>query len=178
MGLRWKDASHGWLAVSQTSRSNLRTFERFGSVRASSKRASLLRLTFQAQSRSEGVTASMARQPDGVLILAGAFHSVNGEPRRRLARLEPDGGLRGRLDLEPTAGDPLRLFMPGEVTQILNLRFRRFVTGGVCVEGGVARGLAVGGARRLQIGDTAGCKPALRLWAGEQPVSRLGTVSH
>jgi len=33
----------------------------------------------------------------------------------------------------------------GEVTQILNLRFRRFVTGGVCVEGCGTRGLAAEG---------------------------------
>ena len=60
-------------------------------------------------------TASMVRQPDGVLVVAGAFHSVNGEPRRRLARLDPDGGLRGRLELELIEGDRLRLFVPGEV---------------------------------------------------------------
>jgi hypothetical protein len=29
--------------------------------------------------------------------------------------LEPDGSLRGRLNLELTAGDPVRLSMPGEV---------------------------------------------------------------
>ena len=56
-----------------------------------------------------------ARQPDGVLVLAGAFDSVNGEPRRRLARVDPDGSLRGRLLLELNAGTPLRLSLPAEV---------------------------------------------------------------
>jgi uncharacterized delta-60 repeat protein len=60
-------------------------------------------------------SVAMAQQPDGVLVLAGAFDSVNGEPRRRLARLDPDGLLRGRLLLELSAGTPLRLSLPAEV---------------------------------------------------------------
>jgi uncharacterized delta-60 repeat protein len=60
-------------------------------------------------------SVAMAQQPDGVLVLAGAFDSVNGEPRRRLARLDPDGLLRGRLSLELSAGTPLRLSLPAEV---------------------------------------------------------------
>jgi uncharacterized delta-60 repeat protein len=60
-------------------------------------------------------TVSLARQPDGVFVLAGAFDSINGEPRRRLARVDPDGSLRGRLLLELIAGKPLRLSLPGEV---------------------------------------------------------------
>jgi hypothetical protein len=57
----------------------------------------------------------LARQPDGVFVLAGAFDSINGEPRRRLARVDPDGSLRGRLLLELMAGKPMRLSSPGEV---------------------------------------------------------------
>ncbi len=60
-------------------------------------------------------TAWLARQPGGVLVLAGAFYAVNGEPRRRLARLAPDGALHGRLNLELRGSDPLQLSMPGEV---------------------------------------------------------------
>jgi hypothetical protein len=60
-------------------------------------------------------TVALARQPDGVFVLAGAFDSINGEPRRRLARVDPDGSLRGRLLLELMAGKPLRLSLPGEV---------------------------------------------------------------
>jgi uncharacterized delta-60 repeat protein len=59
--------------------------------------------------------AALARQPDGVFVLAGAFDSINGEPRRRLARVDPDGSLRGRLLLDLMAGKPLRLSLPGEV---------------------------------------------------------------
>jgi hypothetical protein len=47
--------------------------------------------------------------------LAGAFDSINGEPRWRLARVEPDGSLRGRLSLELIAGKPSRLCLPGEI---------------------------------------------------------------
>jgi hypothetical protein len=60
-------------------------------------------------------TVALARQPDGVFVLAGAFDTINGEPRRRLARVDPDGSLRGRLLLELMAGKPLRLSLPGEV---------------------------------------------------------------
>jgi uncharacterized delta-60 repeat protein len=60
-------------------------------------------------------TAFAARQPDGVVVLAGAFDSVNGEPRRRLARLEPDGDLRGVLRLDIGHGVTPALTGPGEV---------------------------------------------------------------
>jgi hypothetical protein len=60
-------------------------------------------------------TAWLASQPDGVLVLAGAFYTVNDEPRRRLARLKPDGMLRGRLNLNLTGGNPTRLSVPGDV---------------------------------------------------------------
>jgi uncharacterized delta-60 repeat protein len=60
-------------------------------------------------------SVALAQQPDGVFVLAGAFDSINGEPRRRLARLDPDGSLRGRLLLDLMAGKPLRLSLPGEV---------------------------------------------------------------
>jgi uncharacterized delta-60 repeat protein len=60
-------------------------------------------------------TAFAARQPDGVVVLAGAFDSVNGEPRRRLARLEPDGDLRGVLRLDIGRGMTPALTGPGEV---------------------------------------------------------------
>ena len=60
-------------------------------------------------------SVGLARQPDGVLVLAGAFDSINAEPRRRLARVDPDGSLRGRLLLELLAGKPSRLSLPAEV---------------------------------------------------------------
>ena len=60
-------------------------------------------------------TVLAARQPDGVVVLAGAFDSVNGEPRRRLARLEPDGDLRGVLRLDIARRVTPALTVPGEV---------------------------------------------------------------
>ncbi|HZI33423.1 MAG TPA: delta-60 repeat domain-containing protein, partial [Candidatus Binatia bacterium] len=57
----------------------------------------------------------LAGQPGGVLVLAGAFDSVNGEPRRRLARLDPDGALRGRLELNLSSDPSPQLNVPGEV---------------------------------------------------------------
>lgn len=60
-------------------------------------------------------TAALAAQSDGMLVLAGAFDRVNGEPRRRLARVNPNGTLRGKLLLELSQGHPLRLSLPPEV---------------------------------------------------------------
>ncbi len=60
-------------------------------------------------------TVELATQPDGILVLAGAFDSVNGEPRRRLARVDPDGALRGQLLLRLVRGSPFRLLLPPEV---------------------------------------------------------------
>jgi hypothetical protein len=60
-------------------------------------------------------TAFAALQPDRVVVLAGAFDSVNGEPRRRLARLESDGDLRGVLRLDIALGMTPTLTWPGEV---------------------------------------------------------------
>ncbi|HTL16138.1 MAG TPA: Calx-beta domain-containing protein [Patescibacteria group bacterium] len=60
-------------------------------------------------------TAFLATQPDGILVLAGTFNSVNGEPRRRLARLEPTGALRGRLQLGFSSAQPRELIFPEEI---------------------------------------------------------------
>lgn len=59
--------------------------------------------------------AFLAVQSDGVIVLAGAFDSVNGEPRRRMARLDPDGALRGVIQLGISAPDPVQLYVPPEV---------------------------------------------------------------
>ncbi len=58
-------------------------------------------------------TANLILQPDGVLVLGGAFDAVNTEPRRRLARVDPDGSLRGRLVLR--VANDLKLQLPAEV---------------------------------------------------------------
>jgi uncharacterized delta-60 repeat protein len=60
-------------------------------------------------------TALLAQQTNGVVVLAGTFDSVNGEPRRRLARLEANGMVRGHLGLRLSAGLPPRLLVPDEV---------------------------------------------------------------
>jgi hypothetical protein len=109
------------------------------------------------------------------------FTELGGRPANRLARLLIDGSVDQAfqspftptntvsvLSVPPDGSmDPNfvvrpRWFMPAEVTQIFNLLFRRFVTGGVRVEG-CGAGVGRRGGRRLQIGDTAGCKPALRV---------------
>lgn len=60
-------------------------------------------------------TGSLVQQRDGVLVLAGAFDSINGEPRRRLARFDPDWAVRGRMTLRLAGTNPLRLLLPPEV---------------------------------------------------------------
>ena len=62
-------------------------------------------------------TAAIVQQPDGVFVIGGAFETVNGELRRRLARVNPDGALRGRLLLHLTGAnsDLMRLHLPAEV---------------------------------------------------------------
>ncbi len=67
-------------------------------------------------SRYPGPCARMALQPDGVLVLAGAFEEINGEPRHRLARFDLSGALRGRLRFEMTRS-PRQLLLPAEVGQ-------------------------------------------------------------
>jgi len=46
---------------------------------------------------------AIARQPDGGIILGGQFTSIDGVPRRNLARLRPDGALD--MDWNPSADD-------------------------------------------------------------------------
>ncbi|HYG35100.1 MAG TPA: delta-60 repeat domain-containing protein, partial [Clostridia bacterium] len=60
-------------------------------------------------------TVRLAQQPNGILVLAGAFDSVNGQARRRLARLEPDGALRGKPNLGLTRGPNPSLVAPPEI---------------------------------------------------------------
>ncbi len=63
-------------------------------------------------------SAGFVQQPDGVLVLGGTFNLVNGELRRRLARLDPNGTLRGRLQLNLSPGQPQTpetLFLPPEI---------------------------------------------------------------
>ncbi len=72
--------------------------------------------------RYPGPCARMALQPDGILVLAGAFEEINGEPRHRLARLDLSGALRGRLRIEMTRS-PRQLLLPAEVEQPYVIEF-------------------------------------------------------
>jgi uncharacterized delta-60 repeat protein len=49
--------------------------------------------SFAAGVFDKGIVLAMARQTDGKVIVAGTFSAVNGIPRNRLARLNPDGSL-------------------------------------------------------------------------------------
>ncbi|MEW6160382.1 MAG: delta-60 repeat domain-containing protein [Verrucomicrobiota bacterium] len=61
-------------------------------------------------------TVTMALQPDGTLVLAGAFDSVAGQPMHRLARLNADGTLRsGPMQLGLSLGNTPRLHLPKEI---------------------------------------------------------------
>jgi large repetitive protein len=58
---------------------------------------------------------SFAQQPNGVLVLGGIFGSVNGQPRRRLARIDTDGTVRGQLRLALIGGSPGFVVLPPEI---------------------------------------------------------------
>ena len=49
--------------------------------------------TFDPGAGANGPVYGVALQADGKILLAGDFTSVNGEPRNRIARLNPDGSL-------------------------------------------------------------------------------------
>lgn len=70
---------------------------------------------FLVQSPPPVPTVFLSRQPNGILNLAGAFDDVNGVPRRRLARLDPEGVVRGALQLGISPPNPVQLYVPPEV---------------------------------------------------------------
>src|SRR5207253_1701889 len=49
--------------------------------------------SFDSASSASGTVYALALQPDGRLLLGGAFTNVNGLPRYGIARLNPDGSL-------------------------------------------------------------------------------------
>ncbi len=49
--------------------------------------------TFDPGSGANGAVNALARQPDGKVLLAGDFSTINGIARNRVARLHPDGSL-------------------------------------------------------------------------------------
>lgn len=54
--------------------------------------------TFQPGSGSNGIIRSVQVRSDGDLFIAGDFTSFNGQPRRGIAQLSPDGDLRSVFD--------------------------------------------------------------------------------
>ncbi len=52
----------------------------------------------------DGPVFGLALQPDGKIIIAGAFKFVNGQPRNGVARLNPDGSLEGSDTFNPGRG--------------------------------------------------------------------------
>jgi uncharacterized delta-60 repeat protein len=52
-----------------------------------------LDLDFHPTLLKRGLVNAMARQPDGKLIVAGSFDIVNGSPRNKVVRINPDGSL-------------------------------------------------------------------------------------
>ena len=52
-----------------------------------------LDLMFNVNASTNNIVNGIAVQPDGKIVIAGAFTMVNGEPRNRIARLNPNGTL-------------------------------------------------------------------------------------
>ena len=55
-------------------------------------------LVFNPGTGADGAVRTVALQPDGRLVVGGAFSSVNGVARQGVARLNPDGSLDPTLD--------------------------------------------------------------------------------
>jgi len=57
---------------------------------------------FDPQTSADGIVHSVAVQPDGKIIIAGEFHTINGVTRNGIVRLNPDGsldaGFQGGMD--------------------------------------------------------------------------------
>ncbi len=51
--------------------------------------------------RGDGAVSAIALQPDGGIVLAGAFDAINGVSRRHIARLRPDGQVDPAWDPSP-----------------------------------------------------------------------------
>ncbi|HEX2749076.1 MAG TPA: delta-60 repeat domain-containing protein, partial [Verrucomicrobiales bacterium] len=60
--------------------------------------------TFNAGTGTNGDIFSIVVQPDGKILIAGLFTSVNGQPRNRIARLLPNGSLEDTGTFNPGAG--------------------------------------------------------------------------
>ncbi len=94
--------------------------------------------SFGGASAAIGANAAvlaLALLPDGRIVLGGRFDSVQGQPRRGIARLKPDGSLDSLSASNPVA-------LSGTVKALASLPSGSFVAGGVFqLSGQPARGL-------------------------------------
>lgn len=61
--------------------------------------------TFDPGSGADGPVNSVAVQADGKILIGGFFTTLNGTPRNRIARLQPDGNLDPTFDIGTGAND-------------------------------------------------------------------------
>ena len=76
--------------------------------------------TFDTGSGPDSDIYAVAVQPDGKILIGGLFTNVNGEPRARIARLNPNGSLESTAGFNPGAGadqlvDTLALQADGKI---------------------------------------------------------------
>jgi hypothetical protein len=75
------------------------TLPRFdGALTAAGVTASLSNMTFRRAAPLPGSVWAVAEQPDGKLVIGGRFTSVNGQPRKNIARLNANGTLDTTFD--------------------------------------------------------------------------------
>jgi len=63
---------------------------------------------FDPGTGADGIVRSVTLRPDGRIIVGGSFSSMNGIPRTRLARLEPNGTLATTFDPGTGANSTVR----------------------------------------------------------------------
>ncbi len=109
--------------------------------------------SFNPSAAANGAIFALALQPNGRILLGGAFTQVNGSPRSRMARLTPDGGLDMTFSQSgPMDGTVLALGVQPDGRIVIGGAFR-FV-GGV-ERNGIAR-LEPGGALDTSFGAFGG----------------------
>ena len=83
-------------SVNGTTRGGFARLNADGSVESTS--------TFNPGTGANGSVFAMALQPDGKILIAGAFSSVNGQARSRIARLNADGSVESTTTFNPGTG--------------------------------------------------------------------------
>ena len=92
--------------------------------------------SFQTAGGPNGFVHAVAVQPDGKIVIGGAFTSVDGSPRTRVARLNADGTLDTAFDTGSGADDDVfalalqpdgRIIVAGEFTHVNGVNRNRLV---------------------------------------------------